>query len=436
MAYILRKNNIWDLIFMLGFPYSTIMIFTAYGPTLNQMMSTDNVNILSSVFMIFLVISMMLKPGKLLKIEVSKSYLKFLVIFTSLILVPFKFYPQWAKFLSVILLAFTEGRIAVIWSRYFINRADKKSQGVILGFSLALAYGLLYISNIVFPILPVEILPIFSSILLFLTLPFYKNLKRKEVNLLSWENEEKRLPGKLQLFTIFILYISAGVTFSGIFPYLKSVGEIYNYYNVLPFVIIVPVAGFLSRKVKWQFILSIGILLLGFSYLFLIFPISTPVYIATETLLQFGWAFLDVGVWLLGAKFVRMYNKSQYQTYFVASFLLGTFIGSVVYMLIKDLSTNSYILVVLSQVPILVGIQLLLLLNSNKENHQIKSIPPGLLAELTNREQQIATILFGYKSNGEICLELNISNNTLKTHIRNIYRKAKVTSRLEFRSLL
>lgn len=58
-----------------------------------------------------------------------------------------------------------------------------------------------------------------------------------------------------------------------------------------------------------------------------------------------------------------------------------------------------------------------------------------LLQMLTQREKQVADLVLEGKSNKEICQALFIGENTLKTHIRNIYRKANCTTRDEFASI-
>lgn len=73
------------------------------------------------------------------------------------------------------------------------------------------------------------------------------------------------------------------------------------------------------------------------------------------------------------------------------------------------------------------------------------SIPPALAARLVNnppqpqpdetllteREQQIATLVSQGKSNKEIAMALNVSINTIRSHISNILRKLKLSNRTQ-----
>lgn len=54
------------------------------------------------------------------------------------------------------------------------------------------------------------------------------------------------------------------------------------------------------------------------------------------------------------------------------------------------------------------------------------------LKQLSAREQEVAALLISDLSNKEICRRLFIEPNTLKTHIRHIYRKTYCSSRENF----
>ncbi len=62
---------------------------------------------------------------------------------------------------------------------------------------------------------------------------------------------------------------------------------------------------------------------------------------------------------------------------------------------------------------------------------QIKTLDP-----LTDREQEVLQLILSGKSNREIGRDLFISENTVKTHARNIFSKYDVGSRAELISTL
>ena len=61
----------------------------------------------------------------------------------------------------------------------------------------------------------------------------------------------------------------------------------------------------------------------------------------------------------------------------------------------------------------------------------IKTLDP-----LTVREQEVLSLILSGKSNREIGGDLFISENTVKTHVRNIFSKYDVSSRAELISIL
>jgi DNA-binding NarL/FixJ family response regulator len=62
---------------------------------------------------------------------------------------------------------------------------------------------------------------------------------------------------------------------------------------------------------------------------------------------------------------------------------------------------------------------------------QTKMINP-----LTEREQEVLQLILSGKSNKEIAANLSISENTVKTHVRNIFSKYDISSRAELISTL
>jgi LuxR family maltose regulon positive regulatory protein len=60
----------------------------------------------------------------------------------------------------------------------------------------------------------------------------------------------------------------------------------------------------------------------------------------------------------------------------------------------------------------------------NRESHL-------LLESLSGQEQRVLALLVAGRSNPEIALELVVSVNTVKAHVKNLYRKLGVTNRME-----
>jgi DNA-binding NarL/FixJ family response regulator len=79
-----------------------------------------------------------------------------------------------------------------------------------------------------------------------------------------------------------------------------------------------------------------------------------------------------------------------------------------------------------------------LLAFASMEEKQQKNIvdTAPVLNPLTDREQDVLRLILGGKTNKAIAAELFISENTVKTHVKNIYSKYNVSSRAEIISTL
>ena len=436
MPFMRQLLQFKKIIFMVGFPYAAILIFTAFGPVLRHLMPTERMNHISSFFLFVLILSLVTKPSSRFSLEKKRKNLAVLTILTAIILLPFAYYPYPVQWAVVGVLGFTEGRIASHWSRIFLNTVPLTSRGGVIGLVLFLSYGLLYLGNMVFGELPPALLPSFASLLLLVSLPFQKKLMGNTDHQKEWTNETKSMGSKTLLFVFFIIYISAGVTYSGIFPDLVKMGRYYQFWNVLPFVLAVPFIGRLADRHGRDILLFLGMGCLGVSFITFLFPGSVTQYFITEIPLEIGWAFLDAAVWIIGADMADKYRNSQIQLYFVGAFLSGTFVGSLIYVVLMETwGASLFIVLLMAHIPLFLGILILGVVISVKKielNPAHKEAFSLFEDLLTPREKEIFQILLEDKSNKEICYALNISPNTLKTHIRRIYKKTGVSSRNEF----
>jgi len=73
------------------------------------------------------------------------------------------------------------------------------------------------------------------------------------------------------------------------------------------------------------------------------------------------------------------------------------------------------------------------IVNSDKQKNKTKD--ELLFKHLTQKEKEVATLLKDGYSNSKISVELGVSINTVKTHIKHIYEKLSVKDRLSFASL-
>lgn len=126
-----------------------------------------------------------------------------------------------------------------------------------------------------------------------------------------------------------------------------------------------------------------------------------------------------------------MITKNQFKIIGFYAVLMAVFIILIQYIKTKSLLGTSYPIenVILVVGTLFFGTGILIAWRNqttvaDKQNHTKKQ-----LDELSNRENEILSLLVDGKSNKEIADILFISIPTVKTHISNIYKKLNVTSR-------
>jgi DNA-binding NarL/FixJ family response regulator len=134
--------------------------------------------------------------------------------------------------------------------------------------------------------------------------------------------------------------------------------------------------------------------------------------------------------------------------------VLGVLSGGVIGMLVMSAQRLSAEITVIALTVVCISLLILPLLNRHLtlllKSHAYLTIYDTMgknqqtallskteaLSPLTIREQEVVQLLLSGKSNHEIAVALCITENTVKTHVRNIYAKYAVSSRAELLSSL
>jgi DNA-binding NarL/FixJ family response regulator len=69
--------------------------------------------------------------------------------------------------------------------------------------------------------------------------------------------------------------------------------------------------------------------------------------------------------------------------------------------------------------------------NGLTKNHQVKSLPKQLHSCLTQRELDVAELIYQSEGNSSIALKLDISERTVKARLSSTFRKLEVQDRLQ-----
>ena len=262
--------------------------------------------------------------------------------------------------------------------------------------------------------------------------------------------------------TIFLLYINGGFMYLVLYP---SSPESLTWLPIfrdlvyLSTLITMAISGArIDRMVPVY--LSASLMILAFAF-YSLFGSSTVGWISAEVLCQSSMALLDLFLWTVLGDIAFTYKRPY--TVFgwglsanVAGILAGGFIGGLLIRLNENpeliiaVSTGTSVSLTFLLIPLLAARLLvdllekinLMQMESHREageNTGIRVPPahsiPGFV-ELSPRETEIAGLILRSKNNQEIADKLFISENTVKVHLKNIYRKLSVAGKNEFLALV
>ena len=189
------------------------------------------------------------------------------------------------------------------------------------------------------------------------------------------------------------------------------------------------------------------------SLMFALFPNSTTIRLISTLILFSAYIYLDIILWSLGSHLIK--NCQQPAIWVAscpsASLMAGRFIGSAIgFDAIGDGAVPANAVVIFSCFAF--STVALYLSSGNNLKNGWGFIKPNdeegatdrewactLIAEdfkLTGREREVLSLLAAGKTRTEIADELYVTQNTVKTHVRNLYSKLDVHSNEELMRLI
>lgn len=449
------------LIFALGFAYGATIVFPAFGPALKASAGQDMLLMSTVAFLCYTVSFMFPQDPE----KTGADFIKIALISYGLISPAVLFFdklPNIGQWGILILFSLFSGQLGGFWTQYFRLMVDTENRGQVTSMSICLTFFILYVGTIVIDYTPVRIALAIPLLLIFLSL--------KSFTALHTEFDERKPPAatvnssinpNVLYFLLVVIYISGGFTYAGIFPKFESYTFIAKYYNVQPLFLTVLFAGLFADLIGRRKMLFIGFGMVGLSFTTFLLPASYASYFLTQTFTQMGWGFINTFVWTISADISNRNHNRYIAARGVACMLLGTVLGaSIAYVFSQSHLIHNAFYGAVTLIPIFIGIITIVFIPetleladfSTKETHisQFSFLhdlglsdndvaqDPVLekLSLLTNREKEIALLLIEGHTRSKICETLNISINTLKTHIRNIYRKLDISSKEELKDLI
>jgi DNA-binding CsgD family transcriptional regulator len=334
--------------------------------------------------------------------------------------------------LAVGIYAFVVATICRSWTFFVYREIPGTLTGAVMSGAFFIAFSILYCLNISYMILT----PLTAfAIAILLLLAAYLMAKR------TFSEIAVQPPGLKQIWHqglfLFIVYICGGISYAGIYPFLDAYQHIDRFYNVLPLVVCLPLAGYLTIRFQKAHVFVIGVSLLGIAFSFFALGISLTKYFFIQTFLQMGWAFLNVfGFTFAWDESKRLQIPGAFGTQIIF-ILMGVMTGAVLAQWFNAQGFAIAVYAVTTLVPLFVclGYFIMMTVKPRVEEEMTLAVFSKLpiLDMLTDREKEVAYYYFFDESAPSIADRLHISLNTVKTHLKKVYLKLEVSSKDEFK---
>ncbi len=255
---------------------------------------------------------------------------------------------------------------------------------------------------------------------------------------------------------IVVITINSGLMYQVQSPAFSHLKGLTSWYWSLPYIAALFIMRNLPRNVNRSYILYVAIAMIGFSFIgFMAFDRSVPSYLVVNTLMLGACGVYDLFWWsILGEMLEYHKNPARVLGTGLAANVLGVLLGGLIgsTLTTSGLPDSHSTLLALGIVCITLVLlpplhsRLTLLLKDHAYLTAVTELPAqeqkrlifdlAVAEKLTEREGEITALLLTGKTYRLIAEELFVTENTVKTHVKNIYAKVGVQSRAELMALL
>ena len=213
-----------------------------------------------------------------------------------------------------------------------------------------------------------------------------------------------------------------------------------SYFGLIPYIIFLFIAGLLADRVGRRINAVIGAVAAGIGFMLVGLLTVSAQIILIHILLVGGYAFLDVFTWVIPADASSGRKVPLFYSAVLGTNILAVLCGVLLGEKMGEMAAGSEILTVsLAGLFSLISLAFMIRLRETLQPRPTAEInlPPDYIDtitqkfELTPRELDILKLLMNGAGTKEILEELIIAPDTLKSHLRNIFRKAGVRNRFE-----
>lgn len=255
---------------------------------------------------------------------------------------------------------------------------------------------------------------------------------------------------------IVVITINSGLMYQVVNPAFAHHRWLVSWYWAVPYIVALYIMKNLPRKTNRTYILYVAIAMIGFAFIsFMTVDRSAASYLLVNTLMLGACGVYDLFWWsILGEMLDFAQNPAKIFGVGLSANVLGVLLGGLIGNVITVSAMPTYNSSVLALAVVCVTLVILPPLHKHLsgllKDHAYLSVltemPPekqsrladsfAQLGRLTDREKEIAALLLQGKTYRMIAVELNLSENTVKTHIKNIYAKYGIQSRAQLIKLM
>lgn len=274
---------------------------------------------------------------------------------------------------------------------------------------------------------------------------------RKHFDLYSFNELKEKAPLKkywIFFLFIFIITINSGIMFQVIYPYFGQFEILTSIYTNVPYIVAIYLLSRLVKINKFYF-LYIGLALWGITFILYAFTGQTAInFILICSVMLFACGIFDLFWWsIMANNFENVKNPSSFFGLGLATNVLGVWVGGIIGNYLTSIGVDKQELSFIGILVVIISMVIIVPLNSKLSNlldyneflvklnymnrKEIKSFLDEVENILSKREFEVFNLLIAGKTDTQISNELHISHHTIKTHNRNIYKKLKVSNRIE-----
>ena len=391
---------------------------------------------------------------------------KYLMIFSIALCmvgsVPFFFPPSIIWNISLLLTSLVAGDSVAAWSYYYKHYTPPNERIKTAADVLIYSNILMIITNMIAIHMSPYIGLAFSILILGVALFFQIKLPDSvEQDVKNKSEELKKLivspikPLAFLCFFIVVITINSGLMYQVINPAFEQHQWLVSWYWAVPYIVALCIMKNLPEKVNRNYILYVAIAMIGFAFIsFMMLDRSVLSYFVVNTLMLGACGIYDLFWWsILGEMLDFHNNPAKILGIGLSANVLGVLVGGVLGNIIVTMGVK-YGTSILALVVVFFTLIILPLLHKHlsillknhvflttlyemvptKQNETIDNFI--MMGKLTEREREIAELLLKGRTYKMIANELYLSENTVKTHIKNIYSKFNVQSKSELINLL